>query len=69
MALRAPTAAVRWYAAGFALGANGARPTQRRGRPRLRAMVAHWQAGIRSGAFARLMFVGAYAQTSKGLPE
>jgi len=32
-------------------------------------MVAHWQAGIRSGAFARLMFVGAYAQTSKGLPE
>jgi len=57
------TAAVRWYAAGFALGVAGASasPMQRRGRPRLTAMVAHWRCGIAQGRFARSMFVGAYA--------
>jgi|SoiMetStandDraft_2_1073263.scaffolds.fasta_scaffold110929_2 hypothetical protein len=55
------TAAVKWYAVGFALGANGARPTQRKGKPRLSAMVPHWRAGIAAGSFARTCFVGAYA--------
>ena len=55
------TAAVRWYSVGFQLGAAGALPTQRKGRPRLRAMVPHWRRGITDGKFARAMFVGAYA--------
>lgn len=55
--MSAPT---RWYSEGFALGAAGAKPTQRTGRPRLKAMLPHWKAGVRDGAFARSMFVGAY---------
>jgi hypothetical protein len=55
------TAAVRWYEAGFAVGAAGGKPTQRRGRPRLRAMVEHWREGVKDGGFARAAFVGAYA--------
>jgi hypothetical protein len=57
---RMGAAAVKWYASGFALGAAGGRPTQRKGRPRLRAMVPHWRSGVRDGAFARSFFVGAY---------
>lgn len=55
------TAAVKWYAAGFALGAAGARDTVRKGKPRLRAMVPHWRRGIRAGGMARSILVGAYA--------
>jgi hypothetical protein len=65
-AIRPDTAAVRWYRVGFALGAGGAKPTMRRGRPRLDAMAKHWRRGISDGAFARDMFVGAYAAPAGG---
>jgi hypothetical protein len=58
---RKEAAAVRWYAAGFALGAAGASVAQRKGKPRLRAQVAHWRQGIADGRFAASMFVGAFA--------
>lgn len=51
---------MRWYAAGFELGARGASPRSRRGRPRLSAMLPHWRRGLSDGAFARSMYVGAY---------
>ncbi len=54
-------AATRWYAAGFSLGAGGANPGRRRGRPRYASMVAHWRRGIVDGKFAAKAFVGAYA--------
>jgi hypothetical protein len=53
-------AAVRWYAVGFGIGANGGRETQRKGRPRRKAMVPHWKKGIRDGAFALQSFVTAH---------
>jgi hypothetical protein len=63
---RRPTAAVKWYGEGFALGAAGAGDRTRKGRPRVRAMVLHWVAGIRDGRFARDAFVHAYqARTRK----
>jgi hypothetical protein len=54
------TAAARWYAEGFALGAAGESPTRRKGRPRIGRMVDHWRRGLVDGKFARTAFVGAY---------
>lgn len=62
MSLFVESAAVRWYAEGFELGAAGARETQRKGRPRLKAMRPHWTRGIKDGAFVRTTFVQAYAR-------
>jgi len=46
------SAAALWYGKGFALGAAGGKPTQRKGQPRLKVMRPHWKRGIEMGAFA-----------------
>lgn len=45
------SAARKWYAAGFAVGAAGGKPTQRKGKPRIREMRPHWRRGILDGAW------------------
>lgn len=55
--------ALRWYEEGFALGAAGATPKRRKGRPRLKRMLMHWREGIEAGRFALSAFRGAYKET------
>lgn len=54
------SAPVCWFEKGFALGAAGGKPTQRKGQPRLKAMRTHWKRGIEMGAFCRQAFTHSY---------
>jgi hypothetical protein len=59
-------AALKWYAQGFALGAAGGKVSQRKARPRLRAMWPHWKKGVEDGAFVAKFYTRAYEFHLKG---
>ena len=50
-----------WYLKGFALGAGGANPRLRKGKPRNKRMEIHWRVGIGHGRNVRNAFAEAYA--------
>lgn len=54
------SAAALWYGKGFAVGAGGGKPTQRKGQPRLKVMRAHWKRGIEMGAFCNQCMTHSY---------